>query len=274
MRNRQTHTSLPLVIFALMCLCPPLSASDKGREQHWEQLIRDSAVGESLGLATPEGDRFLALYTPSVGEPQGAIILAHGMGVHPDWPDVIQPLRVNLPRSGWATLSLQMPVADRHAPYSEYQQLFGEVPGRINAAIAFLKEKGIYNIVLGGHSMGAAMALSYLAENPDKSVRAFLAIGLSAAPADPNPGWIETLQVPTLDLFGERDTRWVMSTSASRLAAALRGGNPDYRQLLVPGADHFFRGLDDALVTRVRSWLARVAPGSEVPKDRTRVVNR
>lgn len=51
--------------------------------------------------------KFLALYTEAPS-PNGSVILAHGLGVHPDW-GVIGTLRVRLADRGYNMLSLQMP---------------------------------------------------------------------------------------------------------------------------------------------------------------------
>ncbi len=42
-------------------------------------------------------------------------LLAHGIGIHPNWEQVIQPLRVALSEQGWNTLSIQMPVLANEA---------------------------------------------------------------------------------------------------------------------------------------------------------------
>jgi hypothetical protein len=52
--------------------------------------------------------------------------------------------------------------------------------------------------------------------------------------------------------------------SKERLRAALKGDSSAYQQLEIQGADHFFRGLDDDLVARVRAWIGKQAANSKM----------
>ena len=89
---------------------------------------------------------FLGIYTESSGggdPPKGAAILVHGIGVHPDWPQVIHPLRVGLPERGWSTLSIQMPVLPNEAQSADYLPLLDGVAPRLDAAIDFSGASGM-----------------------------------------------------------------------------------------------------------------------------------
>ena len=56
---------------------------------------------------------FVGLWEAAKGAtPTGAILLLHGEGHTPDWPQTIQPLRTYLPERGWSTLSLSLPDQD------------------------------------------------------------------------------------------------------------------------------------------------------------------
>ncbi len=48
-------------------------------------------------------------HPPLIPEKQGAILLLHDKEQHADWPEVIRPLRMNLPKEGWYTLSVNLP---------------------------------------------------------------------------------------------------------------------------------------------------------------------
>lgn len=57
-----------------------------------------------------EARKVLAIaHPPLIPDKQGAILLLHDKEQHADWPEVIHPLRMNLPKSGWYTLSLSLP---------------------------------------------------------------------------------------------------------------------------------------------------------------------
>ena len=176
----KSHTLLKKIVILLLLAAwtfPSLagSKSDRAKEGRWEAQIDDSLlVGEAVKLAS--GDtRFLALYAkPSSKPSKGAVILLHGRGAHPAWPDVIEPLRMQLPDLGWQTLSLQMPILANDKQDADYPPLFPEVPARIQAGVDFLKHQGVRNIVIAGHSLGATMASYYLSASPDRTVKTFV----------------------------------------------------------------------------------------------------
>src|SRR3569832_1106198 len=71
-----------------------------------EMLAANVTTGRAEWLEAA-GGRFLGLYTEATTPtPQGVIILLHGTAAHADCPDVIHPLRRDLPGYGWTTLSI------------------------------------------------------------------------------------------------------------------------------------------------------------------------
>jgi len=147
-------------------------------------------------------------------------VVIHGTGVHPNWADVIQPLRVGLTENGWHTISIQMPVLSNDATHDDYTLLFPEVPARIDAAVNYLKkEVGVTRVVLIAHSLGSSMTAYHLNRNQPE-VDGFVAIGMGAGGKHP--------------------------------------GNKAYTQIIEPGADHFFDGEEEALLNHVTNWLTKV----------------
>ena len=245
-------------------------ASDLAKEKRWADQIVDSLlVGEAEWL-TVNKQKVLSIYTESSTDmTQGGAIVLHGIGIHPNWPEIVHPLRSQLPDHGWATLSVQLPILPNEAEPPEYAPLFDEVAPRLQAAIAFLKAKGIKNIVIVAHSLGAAMATDYLANGkPDRAVRAFVGIGMnqSANPRMDPATSIANIKIPILDIYGSRDLDGVLASAKARRTAAKKSGHPAFQQLKVEGADHFFNGKDDILVKRVRGWLTRNAAGTEIKR--------
>jgi len=246
----------------VLLLAIPALGSDLLREERWANQIVDAIfVGEPVWLEA--GDhRFLSLYAePEGGEPRGAVILVHGVGVHPDWPDVIHPLRERLPEHGWSTLSLQLPVLDAEAGVNEYYPIFPEVLPRIDAALRFLRERGYHTVVIAGHSLGSQMAAYWLAQADAAELKGFIAIGLSGAERTGHGAtldYLEKITLPMLDIFGEYDLRTVKKTTAARAAAARRAGNTAYVQVEVEGAGHMFQGYDEPLVAAVIKWLEAI----------------
>lgn len=246
------------------------ATSNIAKEKRWAEQIKDNLVdGEPVWLrAKGQKEKFFGIYTKeTAGHAQGGAILLHGMGGHPDWPDVISPLRTQLPEHGWTTLSIQMPVLDNDASLADYAPLFALVAGRINAAIAQLESKGINNIVIIGHSLGAAMGAYYLSQHSKSDVRAFVGIGMGMSKqykSMDTPTSLARITIPVLDLYGEEDLFSVLSSVERRANAATQAGNKNYYPLRIVGANHFFQDQDEVLVKRVWSWLNRYAAGKEL----------
>jgi len=236
----------------------PAGASDLAKEKRWHDQISDSLLsGETCELKA--GDTaFTGIYTEAEPGPTGRlVILVHGIGVHPDWPDVIHPLRTGLPAHGWSTLSIQMPVLANDAPLKDYLPLFDEAGPRLKAAVDYAHQQGAKTVVIVAHSLGASMAARYVADNPG-GVNGLVIIGMSVITLDDKMNGaraLEKITLPVLDLFGSRDLDAVLKSGDTRARAAHKAGNKDYRQLQIEGADHFFVGVEDELVRRTYGWL-------------------
>ncbi|MCP3871481.1 MAG: alpha/beta fold hydrolase [Gammaproteobacteria bacterium] len=242
-------------------------ASDLIREQRIAEQIEEAIlVGDPVELEAGKV-RFLAIHTEAETErPIGGVIILHGRGAHPDWVEVVQPLRSELPSAGWETLSLQMPVASSDAPEGAYEALIPEAYPRIAAGQKFLAARGITNVLLLGHSLGARMATQYLASEGAEGISALVVVGLSVQGGKGSKVQesIQIIRLPTLDIYGSQDLDDVRTTAGLRASAARRAKNRNYVQMEVLGADHFFNGLADDLVARVRSWIYPFArPGGQ-----------
>jgi alpha-beta hydrolase superfamily lysophospholipase len=229
-----------------------LAQADYVREQRWaEEITPGIVVGDPVHLEAA-GRRFLAIWTPNAKAAAGVIVV-HGLGLHPDW-GLINALRSQLAEQGYATLSVQMPVASKEVRADRYPPLFPEAAERLRAAVDFLRARGMKRIAIVAHSMGARMADHYLGRGGEPRVDAWVAIGLQgefSAPA--------ALKASVLDLFGERDQPAVIEGAPARAAVLrkLRGS----AQVQVAGADHFFAGMEAELVRRTKQFLdARLRP--------------
>lgn len=245
-----------LTTAALVFSCN-LIASDLGKEQRWSEDIEDTLMdGEMLQLNDGNSE-FLGLFTEAAEDQQRVAIIMHGTGIHPDWPDVVRPLRVGLTEHNWHTLSIQMPILANDAKYPEYAPLYGEVAPRINTAINYLKEEGYKKIVLIGHSQGTAMGTYYLANNKTELL-GFVGVSMPDLSGEKNMMPTESLKkinMPVLDLYGSDDLESVLSTSEKRKASAELAGNKNYSVVVVEGAGHFFKGKNEELVEGVAGWM-------------------
>ncbi|ADZ90298.1 alpha/beta hydrolase family protein [Marinomonas mediterranea] len=173
---------------------------------------------------------FLGLFNESgTGDPQGCVLFLHEDHAHPDWPQVISPLRRNLPSHSWCTLSIEVPdIAGRATPttvpsndsdsdsdnssptpptdggvtLTNEQKVFD----RIDAALALIREKGYQNAAYLGHRSGAAYALKYVADRGIAG-QALILVDIKTVPPASEyqlSQSIESLRIPVLDYYFDR----------------------------------------------------------------------
>lgn len=223
-------------------------APDYARETRWaEQIAPSVMVGDAVWLAAPDRDRVLALFTPAQGARQGGVVIVHGLGMQPDF-GIVGELRGVLATRGFATLSVQMPVLGVDALPSEYPALFPIAGDRIDTAIEWLRAKGIAPVAVLAHSMGAAMANTWLARPQHASVAAFVALGMGVP-------FAAAKLPPVLDVTAERDLPPVLANAPLRALALPK--NSCSATLRITGADHFLNGHADELADAIAPFLAR-----------------
>lgn len=221
-----------------------------------EQIVDDIFFGDPVWLDA-NNHSFLAIHTLA-DEPRGTVIIMHGRGYHPDWPEVAWPLRTGLAEQGWSTLSLQMPVLAKGSSYYEYLPLFKFSRGRIDAAIEYLQSQSEQPVVLAAHSCGAHMANDWLLHNGDERIDGYIIMGAGATdyrqPLE-TPFPFAQMRVPILDLYGEEEFPQPIALIPERLDQMARGGHPDSVMVELPGTDHYFHEAGDALTEVVADWL-------------------
>lgn len=255
-------TRISLIIVSSILMALPVLASDSAKEERWANQVTDFLLDGEPQWLEVNGIRFLSIYTPATTEKTiGAIILLHGRGAHPDWPEVIQPLRSQFPEKGWATLSLQMPVLANEAFDKDYIPLFNEIPQRIKAGMNFLSQQNINNIVLMGHSLGATMATSYLASHSDDRIKAFVGIGMKAMKQTDkyhvldNALSLQNIKIPVLDIYGSKTIEEILYSADRRAQVIKRTGHTQSRQVKMKGTGHFFQGFEEKLVDSIVDWM-------------------
>jgi pimeloyl-ACP methyl ester carboxylesterase len=246
-----------LTFLSLSYLCMAAGASDIAREKRLASQVVDSIIdGEAVFLKSGDHE-FLSIYTEA-DEPGGAVIIMHGRGFHPNWADVVYPLRVGLVDQGWNTLSLQMPVLDKEAKFYDYLEIMDEALPRIEAGIDYLKQQGNEKIILIAHSCSVHMTMAWVDAGRMRDIDAFVGIGMGAVDYKQpmkRPFPLEKFIVPVLDVYGEEEYPAVIRGAPERLAAMQKAGNPKSKQLVVPGANHYFTDEGDALLEVVGHWL-------------------
>jgi pimeloyl-ACP methyl ester carboxylesterase len=218
-------------------------AADYAREKKWaDEIVPGLVVGDPVYLETPRGHhKFLTLFTPA--SPDKALIVVHGLGIHPDW-GLVGTLRSDLADRGYTTLSIQMPILAADAKGEDYPPTFPEAAERIGEAVEFLKAKGYKQIAIVSHSMGSRMSRVYLTGKPDAAVVAWASLGISV---DDYKG----VKMPILDLYGENDLPGVLKNTEKRKKSL----GKDSKQVKIDRADHFFNGHEAKMVSEVAGFL-------------------
>jgi len=234
------------VVLALLSL--PLHAQDYEREKRWSaEVVPGLVVGEAVWIDGQAGRKFLGLFTETRNAP-AAIVLVHGVGVHPDH-GVIGALRVSLADAGYTTLSIQMPVQKSDAALNDYYPaVFPEAVERIRSAARWLEAKGHRRTVLLSHSMGSWMSNVYYEETPAAPFSAWVCLSLTGG-----YGGMRNVKVPVLDVFGEKDLPNVLRADWRRRMTidAIAGS----RQAKIAGADHFYAGKEKELAATIDAFI-------------------
>lgn len=238
---------------------PAADAALKFEDEITARLIA-SPAGTDVQELKADDQRFIALWRPQqYGEEKGAVILLHDTGAHADWPGVIGPLRLMLPRYGWNTLSLQL----GDSP---------PTPARLRAALTFLAEQNAAPVVLLGHGVSAFDALRFAVS--DASIEGLILIGMGH---EEGTELLKETACDIFDLLGDSDSLAVRKTAASRRLEGRRllreegkkNALPRYRQFVQQGADHVFNGQDEVLKNRVRGWLQSWSKSREALNQNT-----
>ena len=236
---------------------------DLAREQRMAAEIVDAILdGDPIEIVTEDGLSFLGIFTETAVLPvRGTVLILHGRGLHPNWPNVVHPLRVGLVEHGWNTLAIQLPVLAKDATYYDYFDVFDAAIPRIEAAIAFARAASGGKLVVLAHSCGTHMAQHWIHARSDTAPAqfdAFVGIGMGAIDIGQTlrePFALDKLSMPVLDVYAELDFPNVQRLASARREAMRRGGNARNAQIVVPDAEHYFVDRGQALLDVVAAWL-------------------
>ena len=219
-------------------------ASDRAREQRWaDEILPTILDGDPVRLEQADGYKFLGLYI-GAAQARGAVIVVHGMGVHPDW-GVNNALRTSLAEHGYATLSIQMPVLDAGAKPGDYVGTFPEASARIDQAAAWLKDQGYERIAVVSHSLGGRMARAYFVAGKALPVQAWAALSMGFDD-------FKDVTVPVLDIYTEDDHMPVLHLVDARKRTLVHSASV---QRMLPATGHFYEGKEVEVTSLVREWL-------------------
>ncbi len=264
-RQSSTVKSVFLSVLAIAGLSVTLfvEAADNSPDYEREQRLIDEAEvglfdGEIVYFPAGNRDVFALLSEPEEPIIEGIVVLLHGRGFHPDWPQVVGPLREGLTDNGIPTFSVQMPVLAKDAKYYDYLEIIPESFPRIQGAIDFLSDSGYEWIAIAAHSCSVHMTMSWIQQFGDSGFHAYAGIGMGATDyrqpmLQPFP--FDQISLPILDLFGSQDYPAVVKGASERIEAIQAVGNTQSAQIIIDGADHFFEDYEDELVSAITEWI-------------------
>lgn len=236
-----------LTLTLMLCCGSALAAPDYAREKKWaDEILPAILTGDPVYLEQDADHRYLNLYAAGDAG-KTAVVLVHGIGVHPDW-GLIGTLRQRLSDAGHATLSVQMPVLATDAKGDAYVPHFDLAAIRLARSVDWLRAKGYGRIAIVSHSLGCRMTHRYLSGKPSPAVAGWVALSM------PGMEDYSGLSLRILDLYGENDLAHVVKNAPLRARGLMQAGSAQDR---MAGADHFFEGKDEALFRAVAAFLAK-----------------
>ncbi len=267
-----------------------------------ESLRREERQSELLPLTTPAGEVLALYHHAETGALAGGVIILPDLDNHPDWPGVVQQLRMQLPRYGWSTLSLPLQVGavtataeltptTKPSPLQPLQRLRTTTPPLIQAALAAMERFKVTHLVLIGHGMGARLAVDFMKENPQSGFKGLILLSMDGSEVaelelDSVP-LLRTITAPILDIYGGRDLAGVVESARRRKNVAVTAPPGEarthfsatdfaanfnseqiaqitYRQIRIEGADHQFWGSESLVLKRIVGWLRHYTPAAAI----------
>ncbi len=255
---------------------PAVAALSLAEQRLTDELRASVSPAESAVMLGEPEQPFLGLFAEAqTKKAKGGIILLHAWNAHADWPEVIGPLRRDLTRYGWHTLSIQLPLTTTPTATMTAAQLAElqlDIQQRIQVAIEYCRSRRIFNLVLLGHQFGAIAAGRFVSEPANaNALSALVALNLfspvdfPANPATDDNDWITQIKTAFLDIVPAQSPEHILQLANERKTTMLKLGHDKYRQIHIIGSDYSFAGSEHSLLTRIQAWLTRLAPSMEVP---------
>jgi thioesterase domain-containing protein len=249
------------VLLAVLCQGAFTRAADLDDERDIAEQIAARTSPQEVIQLDVSGIAFQGLFRETTTKDRrGGVIVLPGRQSNQDSAELVRPLRTELPKHGWSSLSLSLPAADTEAEAQDFSALLPEATARLRSGVLLLKQKNIAEIALIGHDTGAWVALNYLLQQPDPAVKAVVLI--DPAPTRSLPAFPVTLEklgqtrTPILDILSNRENAAVADEARERRAALKE--NWEYRQVVINAPHERWQDMEDYLINRIYGWLARM----------------
>ncbi len=264
-RNTCCHRTTLALLLSLPLLSG-LYTVHCGAEQNRETIIAQHLIDQvnDAQLVWLEADKesFLNLFNAAWdGEHTTALILLHGMGQHPDWPKLIQPLRLELAGVGLPVLSMQLPLLSPQRPAAAYSTTTPDIGKRLDAGYHWLRQRGHTRIFLVGHGFGALSALHALTrkQTPGGKFSGLVMLGIGEypylSPRIRQYRLLEKLRQPTLDIYFDPARHPTSERALQRRLAIRKGGNPVFQQIHIHTGDKSSTDMEKHLAGHIKAWL-------------------
>ncbi len=187
------------------------------------------------------------------GDANGGVIIVSDIGQPPQISGLNNTLRHVLANHHWHTLALDM---------SEVTD--DNTSDVINDGIAFLNDKGVFNIAILGIGAGAAQAILSVSKLPEpgpeqqfEQIRALLMINAKNSIPDSDTNILQSMsniRVPILDTYVMNDYRLQeLARERKKTARSLPGRQ--YQQVRIPLINNANQMQENSLTKRIRGWL-------------------
>jgi pimeloyl-ACP methyl ester carboxylesterase len=232
-------------------------AADQNLEQNdMADLASSLAAGKVVSLGATG---ISALQQQARREPtHGAVVLMPGPTEWVNGSELIKTLFLGLPDRGWDVIWLPPPIKEGKPALVDYLDLLSEGAERVGSGVKLNLERKVQRIVLIGQSIGALMALRYLANTPVRNVHGLILIDLPNLGAY-EPQLLDELakaQLPLLEIAREQGRGANFKDMFVHREATKR--NRLYRQMLIQDAPPGDFSAHGYLLNHVSGWLARL----------------
>lgn len=217
-----------------------------------DREIAAPRIGETVEqqVTFPAGDIVLEglLFLPA-GSPGIGVVVCHphplyGGDMH---NNVVSALVAGLQNAGIATLRFNFRGVGGSG--GSHDDGNGEVDDVKAAVTCLLARSGVKTVAVAGYSFGSYVGLKAGADDP--RVHGLVGVALPAARRDVS--FIHGIAKPLRLISGDRDD----VSPVPKLEALLGEGADPEALVVIPGADHFFWGVEDRVAAAAIAFLAR-----------------
>jgi hypothetical protein len=240
----------------------PSTSNNEPLEHQIAERLQLSLVGGEIVWIENSTEKFLGIYRPADEQPpQGAIVITSPPGTVVDSLSLLRILAESSARSGWTALSIQQPLPN----FDDEAASTSKALARLNAAIGYVYEKNIENIIIVGVAKGADIAIRYVVESTPVGVVGMVGLGFWQ-------GDLQGTEIAVLDVVGTRDKR-ALAQQQSRIAKN-RQRTIAVNSFEIAGADPEFTGYESQVAKRIRGWLDRTTASRLEERPATRPANQ